>query len=243
MKKLLLLLAAGAALAGCKDTTYLEPADAGTGYFPAAVGQFRTYQVIDTTWLNYSYTVRRYQARERLTGTYPDAAGQPVFRVELARRAAPADAWVPDSVFSLSADARRVVYSRGNRRRVELVFPLREAAAWNQNAYANTTRDTVTAETRRYVPGTNGQPFTTPALPGLPARRFAQTLTTASYGPADIDDNCSRLRSTQVFALGIGPVYRRAVSFIFQDGGSICDPQRGPFNGSSHTEILLESGP
>ena len=244
MKKILLVLTGGLLLPGCKETTYLEPTDPGLGYFPAAVGQFRIYQVLDTTWLNYGTTTSSYQVRERLTATYPDAAGQPVFRVESARRATAAAAWVPDSVFTLSVDARRVVYSRANRRTVELVFPVRDSAKWNFSAYANTSGDTITAETRRYVKGSIGQPFVLPTLPGVPARTFPQALTTANIGRAVNDDNCARRSYRQVFALGTGPVYRRSVNFIFQDPtNSTCNPQLGVYNGTSHTEILLETGP
>lgn len=248
MKKTLLVLTVALLLAGCKENTYLEPADAGRDYFPAEVGRFRVYQVIDTAWLNYAATVTRYQTRERLAATYADAASQPVFRVELARRADAAAAWVSDSVFALSVDERRVVFTRGTRRSVELVFPVRDSLKWNLSAYANTTGDTITAETRWYAktPGRtgqslNGQPF---ALPGVPARTFARTLTTANYGPATTNNNCVRRNYRQVFAPGIGPVYRRGFSFNFSDPATgTCDPQLGVFEGRSHTEILLESGP
>lgn len=244
MKKLLLVLSGGLLLGGCKEATYLEPADPGRGYFPAEVGRYRIYQVFDTTWLNYAPTPRAYQVREQLVSSYLDAASQPVFRVESARRADSGAAWVADSAFTLSVDERRVVYTRGTRRSVELVFPVRDELAWNLSAYANTTQTDVADTTRKYVKGTNGQPFTLPAVPGYPAKAFSKTLTTANIGSAAAENNCTRRTYRQVFAEGVGPVYRRSVNFDFQNTvNNTCEPELGPNQGASHTEVLVESGP
>ena len=242
MKKFLLVLAGGLLAGGCKETTYLEPADAGRGYFPAEVGRYRIYQVLDTTWVNYARTSRAYQVRERLVASYSDAAGQPVFRVESARRADAGAAWVADSVFTLSADERRVVLTRGTRRSVELVFPVREALAWNLSAYANAGQTDAADTTRQYVKGANGQPFTLPAVPGYPAKAFPNTLTTLNIGSAAVRNNCERRSYRQVFAAGVGPVYRRGVNFYFQ-ANNTCEPDLGPNQGVSHTEVLVEAGP
>ena len=245
MRKPVLVLTVGLLAGACKETTYLEPADPGRAYFPAEVGRYRIYQVYDTAWLNYAPAATAYQVRERLVASDPDAAGQPVFRVESARRTDPNAAWVADSVFTLSVDARRVVYTRGTRRSVELVFPVRDTLKWNLSAYANGAAANAADTTRQYVKGTNGQPFTLPAVPGYPARTFPKTLTTKNIGlAAPPANNCERRAYRQVFAEGIGPVYRRSLNYNFQNtSASTCDPELGPNLGASHTEVLVEAGP
>ena len=244
MRKPVLVLTVGLLAGACKETTYLEPADPGRAYFPAEVGRYRIYQVYDTAWLNYAPAATAYQVRERLVASYLDAASQPVFRVESARRTDPNAAWVADSVFTLSVDARRVVLTRGTRRSVELVFPVRDTLKWNLSAYANGVQTDVADATRQYAKGRNGQPFELPAVPGYPARTFPKTLTTANIGSTVVENNCERRAYRQVFAEGIGPVYRRGLNYNFQNtSANTCEPELGPNLGASHTEVLVEAGP
>ena len=234
-------------LAGSCNKHYdtLAPLLPGTEYYPAAAGNYRVYQVVDTVWRTYVPTAVAYQRREQLVATAPDAVGNPVYRLETARRASAADVWTPDSVWQLDADARRVVLTRGNRRTVELVFPVRDTASWNQSAYANTaTAPLVTDHNRRYVPGRNAQPFDAPAVAAAPARHYATTLSVETIGAAAAADICDPRGYVQVFAAGVGPVYQYGYSKSFQvPGAGNCDPTLGPIAGSSHTEVLLEAGP
>lgn len=241
-----LLSAAGAllALAGCRTEDSPAP-DLGTDYYPVAVGTYRAYQVVDTAWNNYVRSVGTpYQLREAITGTYTDAAGQPAYRVERARRATAADAWVADSVFALSVGPNAVVLNRGNRRTVEAVFPARTGRIWNFNAFNNNSADTVNADTRSYR--RVGAPYAT-AVPGGPARAYPATATavdTALNRPNIYEDNLYYLRTYhQVFAQGVGPVLRRRRRFVYTGGSSGALPVPGQvFAGYVHRETLIDAG-
>lgn len=246
-----LLSAAGAllALAGCRTQDSPAP-DFGNAYYPVAVGTYRAYQVVDTAWNNYVRTVGTpYQLREAITGTYADAAGQLAYRVERARRATAADAWVADSTFALSVSTNAVVLNRGNKRTVEAVFPARTGRIWNFNAFNGFSKDTtgsdsVNAETRSYR--RVGVPHTTPVLGG-PARAYPTTATAVDTALNRSDvyaDNLYYLRTyQQVFAKGVGPVLRRRRRFEYTSGTGGAVPVAGQvFKGYIHRETLIDAG-
>ena len=207
-----------AAVAGCKNTTEAVP-DLGRGYYPLAVGNTWTYAVRDSVWsvatmATPTSTVRAtsFQFRETITEVFSDAAGQPAYRLVRARRATATDTWVDDSVFTISASSNALILNRGNTRTVELVFPPRPGRSWNLNAFNNNYNDTITAETRQYR--AVGQPFTTGGgNTGLPAVAYATTIATANTGMATESSLLRRVNYQQVYALGVGPVYRRRDNF------------------------------
>jgi hypothetical protein len=206
-------LLSAAALAGCTSTTEAVP-DPGRGYYPLAVGNTWTYAVRDSVWSvatmatpTSTPTSTSFQFRETITEVFSDAAGQPAYRLVRARRATAADSWRDDSVFTISALGSALVLNRGNTRTVELIFPPRAGRSWNLNAFNNNYNDTITAETRQY--SAVGQPFTTGGTTGLPAVAYANTITTANTGMATENSLLRRVSYQQVYAQGVGPVYRR----------------------------------
>ena len=210
----LVLSALLAAAAGCTSTTEAVP-DPGRGYYPLAVGNTWTYAVRDSVWSvatqampTSTPTGTSFQFRETIADVFTDAAGQPAYRLVRARRATAADSWVDDSVFTLSAAGSALVLNRGNARTVELIFPPRAGRSWNLNAFNNSYNDTITAETRQY--SAVGQDFTTGGgATGLTATTYSNTITTANTGMATESSLLRRVSYQQVYAQGIGPVYRR----------------------------------
>ncbi|WP_201985520.1 hypothetical protein [Hymenobacter rubidus] len=206
------LLAIGLGLAGCKDTTEAVP-EAGVNYYPVSVGNYWVYAVTDTVWSSASQGVASvpsptsYKVKETITGTYADAAGQPVYKMVRSKLVAPATDYRDDSVFTVRTSDQAVVVNRSNTPTVELIFPVKDGRSWNFNAYNNNTNDTITAETRQY--SRVGQPFTTAATAGIAAKNYPTTLVTANTGTAVENSLLKQRNYQQVFAKGIGPVYRR----------------------------------
>ncbi|HEX8505514.1 MAG TPA: hypothetical protein VF630_09110 [Hymenobacter sp.] len=246
-------LAVALASAGCKDTVDAAP-DSGADYYPVAVGRFWIYAVADTTWstatqFNQSVpTATSYQFREQITGQMTDAAGKPAYRVVRSVRATPTDAWRDDSVFVLSARPQFVALNRNNSPTVELVFPVREGRSWNFNAFNNDLNDTITAETRRY--SAVGNAFSTGGgRSGLPVITYPATVTTDNTGTATETSLLKRVSYQQVYAKGVGPVFRRRLNFAFfnypdpsQNGNQVY-PANSYFSAFSRQETLLEYGP
>ena len=208
------VLLSAAALAGCQNTTEAAP-DLGRGYYPLAVGNTWTYAVRDSVWSaatqanpTSTATASLFQFRETIAETFTDAAGKPAFRLVRARRATATSNWVDDSVFTISAVGNALLLNRGNTRTVELIFPPRPGRSWNLNAFNNNYNDTITAETRQY--SAVGQSFTTGGgNTGLPAVAYANTVTTANTGMATESSLLRHVSYQQVYAQGVGPVYRR----------------------------------
>lgn len=207
-----------ATLAGCKNTTEAVP-DLGRGYYPLAVGNSWTYAVRDSVWSAANLatptstpTATSFQFRETIAESFADAAGQPAYRLVRARRATATANWVDDSVFTSSSPGSVLILNRGNTRTVELIFPPRSGRSWNLNAFNNNYNDTITAETRQY--SAVGQPFTTGGgNTGLSAVAYANTITTANTGMATESSLLRHVSYQQVYARGVGPVYRRRDNF------------------------------
>lgn len=236
--------------AGCKDNT-VPPADRGLDYYPADVNSFWVYAVADSIWSQATptqprsvLTVNNYQFREKITGSFTDATGQPAFRLVRAKRELRTSNWVEDSVFTLKITPQTVMLTRNNLRTLELIFPVRNERLWNFNAFNNNTDDTVTAETRRYR--SIGQPFTVGT--GSAAKTYPQTVTTTDEGTAMQEDRFYVRTYRQVFAKGVGPVFRqrRRFNIYYQNSPSTGNPIFFPnayFFGFSRTESLVEYGP
>lgn len=247
------LAAAAAMLAlsfgGCKDASEPAPESDAT-YYPVAVGNFWVYAVADTTWSPATQTTpstakaSAYQFRETITDAFTDAAGQRAYRLVRSRRDAPTAAFHDDSVFVLGATSRFVTLNRNNARTVELIFPVREGRSWNFNAFNNNFNDTITAETRRYA--RVGQPFTAKAA-GAPAQTYATTLTTTNTGTAAENSLLKRSGYQQVFAKGVGPVYRRRDNFLnfnYTDSKGNQVYVAGSYSSAfSRRETLIDYGP
>ena len=240
-----------AALASCSNTTEAVP-DPGRGYYPLAVGNTWTYAVRDSVWSiatpttpTSQATTTLFQFRETISEVFTDAAGQPAYRLVRARRATATDAWVNDSVFTVSAPGSALILNWGNTRTVELVFPPRPGRSWNLNAFNNNYNDTITAETRQY--SAVGQAFATGGgSTGLPAVAYANTVTTANTGMAAESSLLRRVSYQQVFAQGVGPVYRRRDNFASLSYTSSAPPFNQIFppgaytSGFTRRETLLD---
>ncbi|WP_157781093.1 hypothetical protein [Hymenobacter sedentarius] len=240
--------------ASCSTTT--EPApETGVDYYPVAVGNFWIYSVVDTTWSTASGqgsqlvasvpTRTVYQFREKVTETFTDAAGKTAYRLVRSKLGPVGTTFQDDSVFVLSATPQSVVLNRNNARTLELIFPVREGRLWNLNGYNNNSNDTITAETRRY--SLVGKPFTTAATAGTPAKTYAATLTTTNTGTAAENSLVKRTGYQQVFAKGVGPVFRHRFSFLpytyVGSGGNQVYPAGSYSVGFSRTETLIDYGP
>ncbi|WP_035560641.1 hypothetical protein [Hymenobacter sp. IS2118] len=250
------LVAAVAALglASCENETMPAPAPE-TDYYPIAVGNFWTYAVVDSTWSQATgqgaglvTSVPRatvYEFKETITETFLDAAGKTAYRLVRSVRVPPGTTFRNDSVFVLSATDQFVALNRNNTRTVELIFPVREGRSWNLNAFNNNFNDTITAETRQY--SRIGESYTTAAVASAPAKTYTETLTTENTGAAAENSLVKRTSYQQVFAKGVGPVFRRRVNilpytYVDANGNQVYPP--GAFTlAFTRQETLIDYGP
>ncbi|SHJ22187.1 hypothetical protein SAMN02745146_2525 [Hymenobacter daecheongensis DSM 21074] len=222
-------------VAGCKTETEPGP-EAGTDYYPLALGDYRIFSVVDSVWVNYQrQPVSTYQFRERIAEQFTDASGQPAYRLVRSRRTLPTDPWRDDSVMVISGTASTVQLTRNNRRTVELVFPIRAGRSWNRDAFNG--RDLPEAQSRRYL--RVNEPFDTET--STKSFHYDHTVTTDDVEDVNLDNPVtSTAKYRQVYAQGKGPVYRQRRRLVYCNGGN-CDPSR-VFVGQTRVETLVEQG-
>ncbi|MDJ0365874.1 hypothetical protein QMK33_11985 [Hymenobacter sp. H14-R3] len=236
------LLAAGL-LAGCRHDVLIMPAY--DDYFPVVVGSYRTYAVADSTWVSGRATVANYQFRERVSEQFTDAAGKTAFRLVRSKRASAAAAWADDSAFVVQPLPRAVLLTRNNVRTVELIYPARASKGWNYKAFT-ASPDTITSLTRYYGPSV-AVPYTTPAVPGAPAKTYDNTVSTKTTldGGAEEVNLIYQRGLRQVYASSVGLVLRRRFSYntfvTNQDGSQTLTPGIVQ-SGQARRETLIESG-
>ncbi|KUG07786.1 hypothetical protein [Solirubrum puertoriconensis] len=228
-------LALGLALVGCDNTTE-APADLGKDYYPLAVGTTRVYQVEDRVWRNNQITSSSTsQVREQLIETYRDAAGKLTYKLLRSVRPNATAEWQPDSAHTLTVNDRNLLLTRSNVRSVELIFPVRAGAEWNKQAFIapNDPTATVGDINRRYEEV--GVPFS------IGGRNYENTVSTFDEG-ADPLFKIYRHTVRQVYAKGIGPVYRERIKYDYCQGtsGSCSIGTDYIEQGWDHKETLLQ---
>lgn len=233
------------AVAGCQNDSVPGP-QSGADYFPLETGRYRIYAVSDTVWTNFQRTITSYQLQETITDQINDATGQPGYRIVRARRVLPTDTWRNDSVMFVAATDNALLLTRNNRRSVELVFPVQPDRRWNMYAFSlvDTVQSTMNEDNRRYQ--AVAQPFEASA--GGKTYRYDQTLTTAlvignnnAYGA---DNDYYRSTYEQVYAKGVGPVYRARRRFSYCPEQVLsCSPSNTRiYRGHTQVEVLIEQG-
>lgn len=225
------------AVAACTENHEEAPAP-DNDYYPVALGAYRTYDVLDSIWTDNALTINRYQFRERVASAFEDASGQTAYRIIRSRRATSSDTWQDDSTMLVLPTASSVQLTRNNRRTVELVFPVRAAYAWNRDAFNQL--DTVTAQNRRYEQ--IGQAFQ------AGTQRYEQTVTTEdtevnTLTGVTLDDGIQQVaKYRQVYARGVGLVFRRKRRITYCRDGSCIPSPTNIYRGLVHRETLTESG-
>lgn len=250
-RRVLAGLVLAGSLAGCKDATVPAP-ETGIDYYPLAVGNYWIYAVTDSAWSQATQgvpsvaTASTYRVKETIKAIAADAAGLLTYQLFRAKLAPGATSYRDDSVFTVRASAQAVVLNHGNTPSVELVFPVKEGSVWNLNVFSNGADNIITDTTRKYV--RVGKPFTTPTSGGSAAKTYPVTLTTVDIGAVVEKSLIKRKSYQQVFAKGIGPVYRRRDYFENFYYTSITPPNAGNvvyvagsyFKAFSRRETLVE---
>jgi hypothetical protein len=237
-------------MVGCKNETEAVP-DQSQEYYPLAVGSYRIYDVVDSTFNANVPRVNRFQFKEEVaTEQTADATGRLVYQIIRSRRTTAADAWKVDSVITVSTSQRNVLELRNNTRRVELVFPVNEGKQWDSNAFntlsledlqpdalANRDYEVLNRSYLRvgqsFTINSNGKSYSYPnTVTTLNDLSNARTGVNAYYYTV--------LRN--VYAQGVGPVYRARRRFIYCQTGNCTPNPAYIYLGQSRSEVLVESG-
>lgn len=126
-------------LASCKGS---DPQDTpivnfGYNYLPLEVGEWIEYKVDSTAFDEFNQTVETFNffQREEVVETYQDLEGRDVFRIELFRKSSQSDAYQIQRTFEVLVYGQRAERKDAGVRVVPLVFPTKEGADWDGNAF------------------------------------------------------------------------------------------------------------
>lgn len=206
-KNLIILLVLACGLWQCTEVTELRD-ELDREYYPVQVGNYWVYDVSETTFSNQFVEDARdsvtYQVRERIDTVFRDQTGELTYQLIRSRRSDASQPWGNDSIVTINKSNLDLRYTRDNLKTVRLVFPVKENKTWNGNAF--NFRDP-----EEYAYTQVGQPFT------LGDTTYQQTLRVVQ----DFNDNLVELDDRhEVFALGVGMVYKRVIDFIYCTGES-----------------------
>jgi hypothetical protein len=206
-KNLIILLLLAGGLCQCTDNIDLTN-DMAREYYPVKVGNYWIYDVSETTFnkqfLKNPTDSVTYQVRELVDTVYRDQTGELTYRVIRSRRADATQAWGSDSVVTINKSASDVRYTRENLKVVKLVFPAGENKKWNGNAFNIRGAE-------EYTFAQVGQPYT------LDDTTYTNTVRVNQF----FNENLVELEDRhEVYALGIGMVYKRVIDLDYCRGGN-----------------------
>jgi hypothetical protein len=213
-KNLIFLLVLACGLWQCTEVTELRD-ELDREYFPVKVGNYWIYDVSESTFTN-QYVEEpvdsiTYQVRERIDTVFRDQTGELTYKLIRSRRNDASQAWGNDSIVLIQKSNLDLRYTRDNLKTVRLVFPVRENKTWNGNAFNF-------REPGEYTYTQVGQPYT---LDDSTYQNTVRVVQDYSDNLVEFDD------SHEVFALGVGMVYKRIIDFIYCTGGEGSNCQTG----------------
>lgn len=205
-------------------------------YYPLQTGKVFIYR-LDSSVIPFSGTeleVRSYHAKDSIADTILDNLGRLSYRVyRFINDTLESGTWQPIATYYITPTANTVeVMDENNLRFVKLAEPLRDDYSWSGNTYI----DTKSANTGyQYLDGWNyvyqnvGQPYT--VLNGT----FDHTATilqqdeTSPPGPFDPNNYQQRNYSVEVYADGVGLIYKEFLHWTWQT-----DPPPAGFDSGSY---------
>jgi hypothetical protein len=206
-KNLVFLLLLACSLCQCTEVSNLGD-DIGRQYFPVQVGNYWIYEVSEATFTNQLLQEPGdsiiYQVRERVDTVFRDQTGELTYLLIRSRRTHPGQAWGGDSVVTINKSLSDLRYTRDNLTTVKLVFPLAGNKKWNGNAF--NSRDP-----EEYYFVQVGQPFI------LDDSTYNNTVRVVQVW----NENLLELQDRQeVYALGIGLLYKKTIDLDYCNGGA-----------------------
>ncbi len=199
------------AYTSCKKADDIPVVKESDNYFPLEIGKYVIYNVDSTIWddTNCVKITRRHQMMYTVADTFTDAKGRASYRVDVRIRKKAEDPWQIQSVMYATNTGQELEIAYSQLRFIKMIYPISEGRTWLGNAYVD-TKDATLAYFNdwnyRYVnvdmPFSNGQV------------NYNNTVTVMQVDEKVNDpetqprDNATRTFSKEVFAKGVGMVYR-----------------------------------
>jgi hypothetical protein len=232
-------------LAGCSDKTIELNSPSLAEYFPLAPGKFITYRLDSTvlTQFGRDTTVRSYRVRDLVDAEIKDGQNRSSYRiVRTMSNAAGTAPFVPSNTFQATPEnADWIEYVENNLRFMKLRFPIFEDFQWNGNSFIEV--NSINSDVRYLANWTYryqkvGEPFS------INGKTYPNTITVLQRdevipsGPFNPQFFKQYNYSVEVYALGIGLVYKNFQHMVWQPPTPPPDSRPGYWEDGSYRIIL-----
>lgn len=210
--------------ASCKKSSEELVTPAISDYAPLTVGKYITYSLDSLVYTNFGTVEahRFYDVRYVVADTASDNLGNKGYKIIRYIKPSGSGTFTPDNTFSGYNTGRNFEFIENNLRYIKLAQPVKEGGSWKGNSYINTSSG-----------GTPGLDYLddwdyTYENVGQSAKVGSVTLAnTVTVNQRDLSDGlpvtgatnyAQRDFSKEIYAAGIGLVYREFLHFEYQGG-------------------------
>lgn len=205
----------------CKKADKKPVVDATNEYYPLQIGKYVIYNVDSTLWDDTLCVVqvRHHQMRYTVADTFTDAQGRLSYRVDIHMRHQTEDEWEPHSVFYVTGTSTTLETIHSGLHFINLQFPIANGTSWKGNAYVNTTDPDLTYFNNwDYTYSNVGGSFNN----GLVVYNNTVTVNERDETIGDPENiprqPATRNLSKEVYASGIGMIYRQYIHWTYDPG-------------------------
>lgn len=204
-----------------KDRPAPTPPDLGYAYFPLNLGSWIIYDVDSIVHDDYKDSVLTYsyQVKELVESNYTDNSGKEIYRIERYKRSTPSSDWIISDVWAATRNASRAEKFEENTWYVKLIFPIKENAKWNGNAFNSQETMEYNYTEINVSDSVNGHNFDS----------------TLSVLQNDESNAILKLYAEERFAKNVGMIYKEYVNLKL-------DPLKGPVSGLDFTMKINSYG-
>lgn len=208
------------ALNACKKETEDFTTAPIEDYSPLAIGKFISYQLDSFKYLPFSLkdTTITYQVKHEVDALIADNLGRPAYRVIRYIRKTAQNPWVPDNSFMAVNTGNSLEFIENNLRFLKLKLPFKDGYSWKGNSYIDSyslNSDVRYLDDWDYMYEGMNEPFTVGTM--ILDSTFKVNQRDEVIGnPEDIKSYSEKNFSTEIYAKGIGLVYRKFLHTEFQ---------------------------
>ena len=207
-------------LNACKKETEILVTDQISDFSPLAVGKYITYKLDTFKYLPFStrnITVS-YEVKHVVEELINDNLGRPAYRITRYIRKAAPQPWVPDNTFMAINTANSLEFIENNMRFVKLRLPIKDGYSWKGNTFIDTYSFNSNV---KYLDDWDYMYDSLNTSHTFGAIQIDSTLKVDQRdeiigNPADPNSYSEQNFGVEIYAKGIGLVYRRFLHTEFQ---------------------------
>ncbi len=228
MKKLLAIVFCVIVFAACKKQSEELQVVPISDYAPLTVGKYITYSLDSLVYASFGTieTHRLYEVKYQITDSITDNLGRKAFRLVRYIRTLPAGIFVPDNTAMAVNTGSRYEFTENNLKYFKLTLPIADGNSWKGNSAIDLVVNPATGEDLAYLADWDYTYTDVEAAKKVGTFNLANTLTVNQKNdsinlPITPTTNIAyKDFSQEIYAKGIGMVYRNFLHFEYQKTAS-----------------------